>query len=299
MIVIRLSGGLGNQLFQYAFGKNLSIKNRALLKFETSDYQNDFRKYALDKFNIPESASRISTDADLSLIGIPQVFDKSLYGKIRRKLFRSVESLRPIYQRRFIIEPYFHFCADVLKITGNCYLSGVWQSEKYFKENGDIIKRELSLKKLPTISTQNWTKQISECNSVSLHIRRGDYVHDQKTNKLHGTCGIEYYKEAMNLISQKIKDPVFFIFSDDPQWARENLKSSYPLFIVSNGEIPDYEELTIMSKCKHNIIANSSFSWWGAWLNENKNKLVIAPQKWFNAKNINTDDLLPTSWIRI
>lgn len=299
MIIIRLSGGIGNQLFQYALGRNLSVKNKTTLKFETSDYRDSTRKYSLDKFNIPESVDGISKEADLAKIGLPPMGNKSLLNKARRKIFRIAEYFRPIYNRKFIIEPYFHFCSDILRTRGSSYLSGVWQSEKYFKDNESIIRKELTLKNKLGATTVDWMSRVGACNSISIHIRRGDYATNKKTQQFHGVCPLEYYDRAINLISEKISTPVFFIFSDDVEWVKEHFKIPYSVFYVSSNKTPDYEELLIMSKCKHNIIANSSFSWWGAWLNENKNKIVITPKKWFNVANINTNDLIPSSWVKI
>lgn len=290
---------MGNQLFQYALGRNLSTKNRGELKFETSYFQKGARAYALGKFNIPESSSGISKESDLQVIGVPRVLDKSLFGRAERKFFRITEYFKPIYKKKFIIEPYFHFCPNILKIEANCYLSGVWQSEKYFKDSESIIRKELTLKDPLTTEARDWIQKMAESDSVSIHIRRGDYVNSLKTNQFHGICSLEYYHNAIKLISQKITSPVFFIFSDDIDWVKDNLNIIYPVFYVSGEMLPDHEELMIMSKCKHNIIANSSFSWWGAWLNENKTKIVIAPKKWFNTKTVDTVDLIPSSWIKI
>ena len=136
--------------------------------------------------------------------------------------------------------------------------------------------------------------------AVSLHIRRGDYVSNPVTNNYHGTCSLAYYKKAVLLLKEKIENPSFFIFSDDLLWARENLDFINDMtFIDLDKSIPDHEEMHLMSQCKHNIIANSSFSWWGAWLNENSDKIVIAPKKWFSDNTINTEDLIPAKWMRI
>jgi Glycosyl transferase family 11 len=296
MIIVKLSGGIGNQLFQYALGKNLSVKNNVALKFETSEYTSDARKYSLSKFTIPESILGISTETNLVEIGLPSMRDKSLWGRMGRKIFRITEYFKPIYERKFVLEPCFNFYPDILKIKDDCYLSGVWQSEKYFKDSENIIRKELTLKNKLSIEAAHWIEKIGRCNSVSLHIRRGDYVDNPKVNQLYA---MEYYTVAIELISQKISNPVFFIFSDDMTWVKNNFEINRPSFYVSDKKIPDYEELIIMSTCKHSVIANSSFSWWGAWLNKNPSKMVLTPKEWFNTKNINTNDLIPSSWIKI
>lgn len=298
-IIIRLSGGLGNQMFQYALGRNLAEKNNAALILDISSFETDSsdtkRHFSLDSFNI---SAKKATIIDIQSVGIPNTSNKSLSGKIGRRFFRTIEYFRPLREKIFVIEPYFAFCPDILEVRSSCYLSGVWQSEKYFKDIEGLIRKEFTLRNKPSIETGNWMEKVSGCNSVSLHIRRGDYVNIPKTNQFHGVCSLEYYDEAMALITQKIANPVFFVFSDDIGWVKENLKTSRSMFYVSDNAVPDYEELIIMSKCKHHIIANSSFSWWGAWLNENPGKIVIAPERWF-AGDTDTKDLIPASWIRL
>ncbi len=296
-ILVRLSGGLGNQMFQYALGRNLSFKNNVELKVETSDFDDpkNPRLYKLDKFNVN---AILANKKDFREIGLPNMENRDFLSRIARRIFRIFDGRKSIYKRKFVIEPHFYFCPDILKITSSCYLSGVWQSEKYFKDVEEVIRKEFTLRNKPSAETENWIQKTSGCNSVSIHIRRGDYVNSPKTNQFHGVCSIEYYDRAIDLISQKITAPVFYIFSDDIEWVKGNLKIPYSKFYVSDSTVPDYEELIVMSKCKHNIIANSSFSWWGAWLNESPEKIVIAPQKWF-AGNTDTRDLIPASWIRL
>ena len=143
-------------------------------------------------------------------------------------------------------------------------------------------------------------EQISSSTPVSIHIRRGDYVNDSHTNSVHGTCGLDYYQNAMKLISGRVDKPTFFCFSDDIEWAKNKLHAQYPIIYVDhNGLDNASEDMRLMSQCKHNIIANSSFSWWGAWLNSNPDKIVIAPTKWFQKEDYDTRDLIPAGWIRL
>ncbi len=298
MIIMRISGGIGNQLFQYATGRTLASRNNVELKLDVHAFApiDKNRSYALDAFNISAS---FASSKDFKTLGIPDPTRHDAFSRVARVFYRMSERPLPLQKRKVILEPSFRFCEDILKIEQSCYLSGVWQSEKYFKNIEIVIKKGFTLKNKPTSETKDWIKKASECNSVSIHIRRGDYVGAQKTNQLHGSCSVEYYNQAVDLICKKVDDPIFFIFSDDIDWVKDNFKIHCPVVHVSDKMIPDYEELIIMSNCKHNIIANSSFSWWGAWLNENKDKIVIAPKKWFNVKNINTDDLIPKSWLAI
>ena len=184
----------------------------------------------------------------------------------------------------------------ISKITGN---HGYYQNERYFKDIENIIRKEFTLKNSLSESAEKIYSDIkNKPDSVSVHIRRGDYISDPSANANHGTCSVEYYENALSIIRKKVKSPTFFIFSDDISWVKENLKIENAIY-VSNPEIKDYEELILMSKCKHNIIANSSFSWWGAWLNQNSNKIVIGPKQWLTHKTSNELDILPAEWIQI
>lgn len=263
MTVIKIKGGLGNQLFQYAYGRKLAIIDKKEVIFDISFFDSEKsgidtgRPFLLDKFNVDSSAKfRIVKE------------------NVIRKTFKRIKA----------------------KITGNY---GFYQGEKYFRGVENIIHKEFTLKNSLSKVAQEIASQILKTkDSVSVHIRRGDYVSDVKTNAHHGTCDLSYYIEAIKIITIKITSPTFFVFSDDINWARENLKIDKVVY-VSDSEIKDYEELILMSKCAHNIIANSSFSWWGAWLNQNNEKIVIAPKQWTVKKTADELDILPKSWIQI
>jgi len=197
-------------------------------------------------------------------------------------------------------ESHFNFDDKVYNKTENIYFEGYWQSEKYFLNYREDLLEEFTLKKELHPKSKEYENKIREVQSVSLHIRRGDYVTNTHTNSVHGTCSLQYYRDAVKEIEIKVEDPHFFIFSDDLAWVKENLDFiDNVAFVELDKEIPDHEEMVLMSLCKHNIIANSSFSWWSAWLNQNDKKIVIAPKKWFNDQTINTEDLIPNTWIKI
>ena len=144
------------------------------------------------------------------------------------------------------------------------------------------------------------SEEIKQLNSVSIHVRRTDYISNIPANNYHGTCNETYYIEAMKIIGKKISNPHFYIFSDEPEWFKANIKTNFQVtFVEHNKNEKSFEDMYLMSLCKHNIIANSSFSWWGAWLNSNENKQVIAPANWFQDKTKNTKDLLPETWIKL
>lgn len=282
MIIVKLQGGLGNQLFQYALGRMMSLILDTNLKLDTRFYSDRvanraLRNYSLSYFQIVENL--LSKDDVRKLL-------------ISRYLpfFCKSTSFDLIKERTF------GFDRDILKKTGNLYLEGFFQSSKYFKGIEPILKEELSLKE-SFLPNGEIVDLIKSCDSVSVHIRRGDYARNIETNNFHGLCSLEYYNNSISEISKLVPSPIFFIFSDDLIWAKEKLKTNYPLYFVEKQQ--DYQDLFLMSLCRHNIIANSSFSWWGAWLNDNPERIVFAPKKWFNNTDIITSDLLPNEWMKM
>ena len=295
MISIQLSGGLGNQMFQYACGRALAYRNQTELVFDLTYLENKLpgitvRSYSLDIFNI---IGREASLADLKKT-------KPLIYKIANTLSFIVRN-KGIQSPSFFIEQKFSYDARIEKITSNCFLSGYWQSPLYFKSVESLIRQEFTFPCMLSKENSIILKMIKNFNSISLHVRRTDYVNNVN-HDIHGVCSIDYYMKAVSVISANVNYPVFFIFSDDIEWVKQNLKISFKcVFVSGNTGSNSYIDMQLMSFCKHNIIANSSFSWWGAWLNCNINKIVIAPQKWFEDKNINsqTSDLIPDTWIRI
>jgi hypothetical protein len=282
MIIVKLKGGLGNQLFQYAFGRLLSIKRNTSVKFDvlSVDKKDIHRDFKLDKFN---TKIELASLEEIKKSEYPFGFISKIWTWVKRKILR-------IYNVGY---------SEKIINSKEKYYDGYWQNYKYLEPIRKELLTEISLKESINKKYSELISRINSSNSVSIHIRRGDYVNDSKTKKAHVTFGLEYYEEAIKIIKDKIKDPVFFVFSDDISWIKENLKINYPIFFVSNPEIKDYEELIIMSTCKHNIIANSSFSFWGAWLNQNQNKTVIAPIKWSNLYQKEYKNICPENWIRI
>ena len=267
MIVVRILGGLGNQMFQYAYARALQQKGYevtlGLSKIKTYKLHGG---YQLDHFKIGlEAASPIT----------------SFLGNIQLKKNRKENSLL--------------FDKSLLHLSGNEFVKGYFQSEKYFLGIRERLLEEFVIQKELSETTKMYRTTIeSETSSCSLHIRRGDYISNKKTNTVHGTCGLDYYKEAISILLEKHQETHFFVFSDDISWTKENLKIENATFI-DHTTIP-HEDLYLMSLCKHNITANSSFSWWGAWLNNNKQKTVISPKKWF----VNTEnEIACENWIRL
>lgn len=286
MVITKLCGGLGNQMFQYSAARRIAFKNNFPLKLDLTWFQdNRDRTFHLDTFNIEYS---ICCPAEILRI--------KKNGKYSFGLISYLKKLRKI---PFTFkQDQFHYNSIIQHINSSVYLDGYWQSEKYFADIENIIRQDYTFKAKPDTTNFQLIEKMSVQNSVSIHFRRGDYISNPKTNQTHSVCSIEYYKQSVEFISDKISDPHFYIFSDDIEWAKQNFRIESPLTYIDHNN-NDYEDLRLMMNCKHNIIANSSFSWWGAWLNNNSDKIVIAPAKWFNDPSIDTKDLIPEKWIRI
>jgi hypothetical protein len=312
MIIIRISGGIGNQLFQYALGRALSLRNNDELKLDISFYGLGIepdRSFKMAHFNIPNISDIIATPADFNKVGIPAPARQDVFSKIWRVMHRLLESRKPLHKRRVVLEPKFGFCPEILKIEGNCYLSGVWQSEKYFAGCTEQIRKDFELAVPLSGAAAGMTERIRSAGdgSISVHVRRGDQVDDPKLLKKHGRLDRDYYLPAAEYAAGMVRSPHLFVFSDDISWCENNMLFNLPTTYVgaqtgsptATETIPDYEELFLMSLCKHNIIAKSSFSWWGAWLNKNPYKIVIAPKQRFGTETGESDDLIPGTWVKI
>ena len=273
-------------MFQYAAGLNLANMLNTNLMLETSMLDNDkLRNFSLGCF-------------DISGVVIGQKQFKNFF-TLPLTLIRKFGFLCNFGSKmKLYKEKSFNFDDNFLNLKGDICIDGFWQSEKYFKNISELIKKEFSLKEKISIESKKIIPKIKSQNSVSCHIRRSDYVTNPKTNSFHGTCTVEWYIKSINYIYENVKNPKFYIFSDDINWTKNNFPKDKNFKFMSNSTCQkDFEDLYLMSKCKHNIIANSSFSWWSAWLNKNKDKIVIAPESWFKAK-IDTSDLIPKKWIR-
>lgn len=288
MIIAKLQGGLGNQMFQYAAARALAInkKQELLLDITSFDIVSEnitTRHFELNCLNIKTG---FATPAQ-----IKKFENSSLIKKIINKVM-------PYYKRSIYFEPHFHFDNNFFKASSNTMLIGYWQSEKYFRSISTIIRNRFEITGALSGTTVEISKKLTDTNSVSIHVRRGDYVLNFETQRMHGSCNLDYYTKALEMITAKTQVTHLYIFSDDISWTRENLKLSLPAtFVEHNNGQQAYEDLYLMSRCKHNIIANSSFSWWGAWLNNNSEKIVVAPKNWFNEFKADTKDLYPSNWI--
>lgn len=290
MIIVKLQGGLGNQLFQYAIGRRLSLYHQTPLKLDISFAADSAvdplitpRQYELHKFSIK---AEIATEKEIRLFSVAPKYFRQLWKKLSRyKTYR---------------ENGFLFNQKFLQFARNSYLDGYWQCEKYFIDIENELIRDLTLSASLSKENLEMLGRIKAVNSVSIHVRRGDYISNPSAQSFHGVCSLGYYSKAMELLATKTSDPHFFVFSDDIAWVHEHFKFSYPFTIVgSTNENNCENDLHLMSKCNHHIIANSSFSWWAAWLNRHPGKIVAAPAKWFNDPSINTSTIVPESWYKI
>lgn len=289
MIISKITSGLGNQLFQYALGRHLAIQNNTRLWFDLRYYHQTYetdtpRYFKLDRFSI-----------DYDLLD----FSPWLYVSKATRLLPG-RSLRPFFDTRK--EQHFHLDPSVPQAKGPFItVDGFWQSESYFIENEQTIRKELIFNRVVGPDFDAYRRQIKQANTpISVHIRRGDYVNHPEFSKSFGALGPDYYEMAIKQVAEQSPDSTLFVFSDDSDWVRQNMRFDLPhVFVTTTGTDADVDDLQLMSLCHHQIIANSSFSWWGAWLNPRSQKLVIAPKQWFLDKPWNTENLVPERWLKL
>lgn len=295
MVIVKIFGGIGNQMFQYAAAKNLAECCRAVLKLDINSYKNPVksetpRQWALGIFqHIRED---ISTKEEVNTI-VPQ-----FKTHVARWLYRLIVSRIGSLNRNYLLDRSFSF-RPIKTSSDKVYMDGYWQSYKYFATNENLIRRQFNLSYLESeINLQPFSTIIKTGCSVSLHVRRGDYISNLNAKSFNGVCNMSYYQRAIETIRTIQKDNLhIFVFSDDIEWCKKNLALTDKHAFVNTNSVAG--DLYLMSICKHNIIANSTFSWWGAWLNSNEQKIVVAPKEWHKGYITGSDDLLPASWIKI
>lgn len=290
MIIVKLIGGLGNQMFQYAAGRALAKKYNTTLKLDLSGYEQQInmtpRAYELQIFN---TQAKIANWLEIRL-------HQPLMGRPEPKWLRSLTDKIFTPQPRWD-EGETDYNESFNEIKNGTLIEGYFQSEKYFKNISEEIRSDFSLSAQTEPLSEEYLNEIKNGNTVSLHVRRGDYLSRPDAAAYHGALDLDYYKEAIKVISEKIKQPHFVVFSDDLEWCRETLPLPADTIFVAGQKA--YQDLLLMSHCQNHIIANSSFSWWGAWLNPNPNKIVIGPRHWFKGRRFNIDDRLPAEWLKI
>jgi hypothetical protein len=285
-------GGLGNQLFQYAAGRALAAERETSLKLDVSGFERyPLRSYRLHHFSV---AATLADGADVARVR------GNLDWRPYRVLRRMVEQRRPYYRRRLVHEAHFHYDPNIRKVGRDAFLIGFWQSEKYFAGIREILLSELEVVTPPDGPNRELLGEIDATDSISLHIRRGDYVSDPRNRSFYAACTPDYYERALQAMLRRVTRPHVFVFSDDPEWAHAHLRVPCAVtFIRHNGPERDHEDLRLMSRCRHHITANSTFSWWGAWLSTHPERHVISPRAWFNDTSVNGSDIVPASWERL
>lgn len=271
MIIVQVCGGLGNQLFQYAYARALEKRGNIVrlasvfyTKYRTA------RTYSLDNFKIQLKRAYLAERL------LSPIADNDLAFKIRNQYIREELSTQ--------------YMPELLDIRGNCYIIGVFQDERYFKNLESELRNEIYPKRKIIIS-KRLREILDQDNTVSVHVRRGDY------KQLNNILDREYYSQAVKYVKTRITDPCFLVFSDDMEWVKKHLSlDGNVIFVNEDRKLADFEELMVMSRCRHHIIANSTFSWWGAWLNQDPDKMVIGPEHWSRNSRIN---IMPENWVRV
>lgn len=312
MVIVKIMGGLGNQLFCYAFARALAEEKKDKLFLDLSWIEEMEKSKKIDLnglkyFKIESNPIEFQKIKFMKIFHNPLINNR-IISKILREYFKRFSDNS---KSKILFEKSFDFDKTVfMNKNEDLYIrEGYWQSYKYFDKYEDIIRKEFEFKVEAELELGNFLDKLKEDkNSVSLHIRRGDYVSNPKLANIYGNiCTDSYYESAIEYISKEINKPNFYVFSDDITWAKEFLKDKDNMNFIDINNIKvtkeighqdkGYLDLILMSHCRNNIIANSSFSWWGAWLNNNSKKIVIAPQKWLS--NFDGKDLIPESWVRI
>jgi len=296
MIIVRLSGGMGNQMFQYAHGRALSLRHNVPLKLDTTFLDHrikmphflrpnfSFRNFDLDVFNIQ---AEIAKPSEITFWNRPFLGGKLML--IIDALLRKMAFL-PGWEKKF------SFDEKVLKLGPDTYLEGFWQSDKYFSNIAPTFKKDFTLKNPISETAKKIQDDIKNTNSICVHLRRAHGGGD-----FHTKYDMTYYESGIQYITKKKKIEKIYVFSDDIEWCKENIKFDVPTVFVDNDSagVKGEGHLYLMSLCQNFVIPNSTFSWWAAWLSTNPDKIVVAPKNLFTKKNINNEDLIPDSWIKI
>ncbi len=297
MIIVRLRGGLGNQLFQYAAGRALATHHQVPLKLDLYTYsKHTYRRYELHHFNIDATEA---TRAEVHQFTGSNPFIR--YLNKRENYFRCP---------RVFAQPHYHFYDGFLTLPSDLYLSGYWQSERHFSGIASSLRSQLTPVQAMDERNLSFQRQMQSHDSVAVHVRRGDYSQGAYSS-FFGTLPESYYGEAMTFVRKRIANPVFYFFSDDIAWCKSAFGTTGAEFVDHNRGANAYKDLLLMASCRHNIIANSTFSWWGAWLNTHPDKVVVAPKQWFKSgfldrrepvyasRFYDTKDLIPAGWTRL
>ncbi len=296
-VIVSLYGGLGNQLFQFATALSLAKKNHARVFLDLSWFDKDHlsagetpRAYALGVYDL----------------GCNVLIKNNRRKASHKQLTRYIDAVvRRVKKYINVGIPHFYeksmkFHPNLIQSELPIWLDGYWQSYKYFEDIKPALREMIAFSRNMNSTMQAIYKDILVKDAICIHVRRGDYVTNPSAAQFHGLCDLSYYYSGINLVIKNLINPHAFIFSDDPLWVRSNFKLQIPSTIVDiNGPDEAHQDLWLMAACKHFIIANSSLSWWGAWLSDQSDKIVVAPNQWFLNGQMSTEDLIPDQWIRI
>lgn len=286
-VVVGLSGGLGNQMFQYAAGRSLAMRLNTPLSLDLSWFAGQKeRRFALSSYGI-----------EANLVTQYPWLGSRLQAQVTRASRRFMPRLFgvPVFR-----EPHFHYEPRFQSLDQPVFLEGYWQSNRYFQEIRQVLLEEFALKAGLPFASAKILEKITSVDSICVHVRRGDYLSNPVAARTHGVCSLDYYKSGIAELARELSAPHCFVFSDDIAWVKESLATDCPMTVVDvNASEDAHLDLTLMAACNHFLIANSSLSWWGAWLGQSNNKRVVAPARWFMKTEIDTSDLIPASWHRL
>ncbi|MEX0284448.1 MAG: alpha-1,2-fucosyltransferase [Paracoccaceae bacterium] len=277
MIITRLHGRLGNQMFQYAAARGAAARLGVPVALDVREAEARGEGVLTRVFDLPvETADNLPPPRS---------------SRVAYAAWRTLGQ-----PPRLLRERGLGYNAAIEHVTDPAYLHGYWQCERYFAHVADQIRGDFTFPAFSTPQNRSMADRIAATPSIALHVRRGDYL----SLGQHTVCDEAYYLNALDQIRESVADPVVYVFSDDPDWAKANLPLPCEKVVVDfNGPETDFEDMRLMSLCQHNIIGNSSFSWWAAWLNQTPGQRVAGPARWFGDPKMQNPDILPEGWLRI
>lgn len=297
MIISYVFGGLGNQMFQYSYGLAMARKYGVPLKLDILDFSNISSHNGFELQDVFGLSSPIARRSDfIEIMGWRGVeILRKFQHKSRYKIFRSSKTV----QQDLSVGAH----ENMRKAFDNSYLVGVWQSESYFLQAIDLVREDFHFTGDLGVRNSCLLESIRSKKSVSIHVRRGDYVTNTHANTVHGLCEKDYYQRALSYLAERFDGLNYYVFSDDIAWVKKNIVIPSPItFVEHNTGRKSHIDMRLMSACTHHIIANSTFSWWGAWLSESNSSdsgVIIAPKKWANRKSKALLEVIPQNWERI
>ena len=291
MKIVNIKGGLGNQMLQYA----LAYRLKKLLPSE--EVLLDLTSFKGYKWHVYEL--KYVFDVDIPVASFSQLMKVTCPFSLNTRLggyMRAIYNRLGLNKREYVEDGHSGYSEDVFQKEGDWYFDGYWTNQKYFADIREDILKIFSFRRELDVQNKQTLDEIHSTNSVSIHVRRGNYL---LFDTYKGICEVDYYQRAIDYIKAHVDNPHFFIFSNDMEWCKENLSAFMEnyTFVGNNSGMSNYVDMQLMSNCKHNIIANSTFSWWGAWLNTHENKIVVSPEKWLNIEM--KESPLLDEWVKL